>query len=195
MSKLIYLALTSLDGFTEDTDGSFDWAMPDEEVHSYVNALGRGIGTELYGRRMYETMAVWETVTEAPGTAPVEVEFAEQWRGLDKVVYSTTLESVWTSRTRLERGFDAAAVQRMKDELGHDLSVSGPTLAQHAFRAGLVDEVHLFVFPVVVGGGTPALPRNARFDLELVDERRFANGAVHLHHRVVGVEDPGQPAT
>ncbi len=197
MSKLVYTALMSLDGFTEDLDGRFDWAMPDEELHAFVNGLGREVGTELYGRKMYETMAVWEDVRDEPGTHPVEVEFADQWRGLDKVVYSTTLASVWTPRTRLEREFDPTAVRRMKDESGHDLSVSGPTLAQHAFRAGLVDEVHLFVFPVVVGGGTPALPRDARFALELVDERRFGNGAVHLHHRVLpaATEGSSQPAT
>ena len=195
MSTLFYTALTSLDGFTEDEGGRFDWAMPDAEVHSFVNDLEPGVGTELYGRKMYETMAVWEDVRAEPGTSPVEVEFAERWRDLDKVVYSTTLDAVWTPRTRLEHEFDPADVRRMKDELDHDLSVSGPTLAAHAFRSGLVDEVHLFVFPVIVGGGTPALPRQARLDLELLDQRRFGNGVVHLHHRVTGTPRRDQAPT
>jgi dihydrofolate reductase len=134
---------------------------------------------------MYETMAVWETIGVDGGDAhPVEADYAEVWRGLDKVVFSTTLPEVWTARTRLERTFDPAAVQRLKDEASGDLSVSGPGLAQHAFAAGLVDEVHLLVNPVIVGAGKPGLPAGVRLDLELVDERRFANGVVHLHHRV-----------
>jgi dihydrofolate reductase len=182
MAKLVYAAITSLDGYIEDQEGRFDWAMPDAELHAFVNDLERPIGTHLYGRRMYETMAVWQTVGDEPGTDAVEADFAEQWRALDKVVYSSTLDAVWTPRTRLERVFDPDAVRRMKDA-DRDLSVSGPGLAQHAFRAGLVDEVHLFVFPIVVGGGKPGLPRDVRVELELVEERRFGNGVVHLHHR------------
>jgi len=183
MAKLIYTALASLDGYIEDPSGSFEFAFPDAEVHSFANELETGIGTHLYGRRMYETMAVWQDVGEGPDVDPVEAEYGKVWRELDKVVYSRTLAEVSTPRTRLEREFVPEAVRRLKDEAGGDVSVSGPDLAAHAFRAGLVDEVHLFLFPVLVGGGKPALPRDVRLDLELVDERRFANGVVHLHHR------------
>ena len=183
MAKLIYTAITSLDGYIEDEDGRFDWAMPDAEVHTFVNDLERPIGTHLYGRRMYETMAVWQTVGDEPGVSEVEAEFAAVWRALDKVVYSRTLDAVSTPRTRLEREFDPEAVRHMKEIAERDISVGGPDLAQHAFRAGLVDDIHLFVFPVVVGGGKPALPRDIRLDLELLDERRFGNGVVYMHHR------------
>jgi dihydrofolate reductase len=183
MATLSYTAITSLDGFIEDDAGEFDWSAPDAEVHAYVNDLERSVGTHLYGRRMYETMAVWQTIGAEPGVSAAEVDFAEQWRGVDKVVDSRTLDAVSTPRTRLEREFDPEAVRRMKESADRDLSIGGPGLAQHAFRAGLVDEVHLFVNPVVVGGGKPGVPRDLRLDLELVDERRFANGVVHLHHR------------
>jgi dihydrofolate reductase len=183
MAKLIYTAITSLDGYIEDDEGRFDWAAPDAEVHAFVNDLVRPVGTELYGRRMYETMAVWQTVGDEPGLPAAEVDFAAMWRAVDKVVYSSTLDAVSTPRTRLEREFDPKAVRRMKEETGRDISVGGPGLAQHAFRAGLVDEVHLFLFPIVVGGGKPGLPRGVRVDLELLDERRFGNGVVHTHHR------------
>lgn len=184
MGKLICAAITSLDGYIEDADGSFAWAEPDAEVHAYVNDLERGVGTHLYGRRMYETMAVWETMGTEPDAHPAEADYAELWRGLDKVVFSTTLGDVWTPRTRLERTFDPAAIQRLKDETDVDITISGPGLAQHAFAASLVDEVHLFVNPVIVGAGKPGLPKGVRLELELVDEHRFANGVVHLHHRV-----------
>jgi dihydrofolate reductase len=191
MAKLTYTAITSLDGYIEDEDGKFDWAMPDPEVHAFVNDLERPVGTHLYGRAMYETMAVWQTVgLEPAGTAPgeaapapEELDFAEVWRTADKVVYSRTLDSVSTPNTRLEREFDPEAVRRLKDAADRDLSVSGPGLAQHALAAGLVDEVHLFVFPVIVGGGKPGLPRGVRVDLQLLDERRFANGAIHMRYR------------
>ncbi len=185
MAKLIYTAITSLDGYIEDEKGSFDWAAPDAEVHTFLNDLERPIGTHLYGRRMYETMAVWQTVGDEPGVHAAEADYAEVWRALDKVVYSRTLDAVSTPRTRLEREFDPEAVRRMKEAADGDISVSGPGLAQHAFRAGLVDEVHLFVFPVVVGGGKPGLPRDVRIDLELLNERRFGNGVVHMHHRTL----------
>jgi dihydrofolate reductase len=184
MSKLIVSALTSLDGYIEDDNGRFDWAMPDAEVHAFINDLDATIGTHLYGRRMYETMAVWQTVGDEPGLSAVEVDYAELWRALDKVVYSRTLAEVWTPRTRLERDFDPSAIVHLKQAATKDISVSGPGLAQHAFRAGLVDEIHLFVFPVVVGGGKPGLPQDVRLDLELLDERRFHNGVVHLHHSI-----------
>ena len=183
MSKLIYAAITSLDGYTEDDQGRFDWAVPDAEVHTFVNDLERPVGTHLYGRRMYETMSVWQTLGNEPGLSAVEADYAEMWRALDKVVYSRTLDAVSTPRTRLEREFDPEAVRRLKQAADRDMSVSGPDLAQHAFRAGLVDEIHLLVFPFVVGGGKPGLPRDVRMDLELLDERRFDSGVVHMHHR------------
>jgi dihydrofolate reductase len=189
MAKLTYTAITSLDGYIEDTDGKFDWAAPDAEVHGFVNDLERPAGTYLYGRRMYETMAVWQTVGlepagASPGHAPVpaELDYAELWRAADKIVYSRTLAAASTPRTRLEREFDPEHVRRLKDAADRDLSVGGPGLAQHAFAAGLVDEVRLFVFPVVIGGGKPGLPRDVRADLELLDERRFGNGVVHLRY-------------
>lgn len=190
MAKLTYAAITSLDGYIEDEGGGFDWAVPDPEVHAFVNDLERPVGTYLYGRRMYETMAVWQTVGLGPaGTSPAEaapppeeLDFAEVWRAADKIVYSRTLDAVSTPRTRLERDFDPDAVRRLKDAADRDLTVSGPGLAQHAFAAGLVDQVHLFVFPVVVGGGRPGLPRGIRVDLELLDERRFGNGVVHMRY-------------
>jgi dihydrofolate reductase len=183
MAKLIYSAMTSLDGYIEDEEGSFDWAFPDAELHAFINDLERPVGAHLYGRRMYETMAVWQSMGDEPGLPAVETDFAEVWRGLDKVVYSRTLDAVWTPRTRLERDFEPAAVRLMKEEADRDISVSGPDLAQHAFRAGLVDEVHLWVFPVIVGGGKPGLPRDVKIDLELLDERRFESGVVHMHYR------------
>ena len=180
---LIYTALTSLDGFIEDREGSFDWAMPDAELHGYINDLGKTVGTELYGRRMYETMAVWQDLGLEPDDEPAERDFAEQWRAHDKVVFSRTLDAVSTDRTRLEAEFDPQLVRSLVASADGDVSISGPGLAEHAFRAGLVDEIHLFVFPVVVGGGKSGLPRDVRLDLELVAERRFENGAVHLHLR------------
>ena len=183
MGRLVYAALTSLDGYIEDEGGSFDWAVPDAEVHAYVNDLERPIGTHLYGRRMYETMAFWQTVGDEAGVPAAEADYAALWRDLDKVVYSRTLDAVWTPRTRLEREFDAAAVTAMKEAATGDISISGPDLARHAFRAALVDDVHLFVFPIVVGGGKPGVPGGLRVDLELVSQRRFASGVVHLHHR------------
>jgi dihydrofolate reductase len=190
MAKLTYTAITSLDGYIEDERGGFDWAVPDPEVHAFVNDLERAVATYLYGRRMYETMAVWQTIGLQPAGAPPaeaapppeEVDFAEVWRAADKVVYSRTLDATSTPRTRLEREFDPETVRRMKDAADRDLSVSGPGLAQHAFAAGLVDEVHLFVFPVVVGGGKPGLPRGVRMDLELLEERRLGNGIVHMRY-------------
>ena len=183
MASLIYTALSSLDGFIEDEKGSFDFAFPDAELHSFANELEANIGTHLYGRRMYETMAVWQDVTEGPGVSPEEVDFGATWRELDKVVYSTTLDEVWTPRTELRREFDPAEVRAVVDAADGDVSISGPGLAQHAFAAGLVDDVHLFLFPVIVGGGKPGLPRDVRLDLELVEERRFGSGVVHLHLR------------
>jgi dihydrofolate reductase len=182
MARLIYSAIASLDGYVADDAGRFDWARPDDEVHAFVNDSERPIGTYLYGRRMYEVMQFWETV-DAP-EASVGGDYARIWRAADKVVYSTTLEAVPTARTRLERSFDPDAVRQLKATADRDLSVGGPHLAAEALRAGLVDEVRLWLTPVVVGGGTRALPDGVRARLELLDERRFGNGFVHLHYRV-----------
>jgi dihydrofolate reductase len=182
MTKLIYGAIASLDGFIEDEHGKFDWAEPDEEVHAFVNELARPVGTLLYGRRLYETMAVWETFDLAE-QSPAIRDFAEIWRAAEKIVYSTTLEAARTPRTRIERAFEPEAVRRLKAAAKRDLLVGGPGLAAHAFEAGLVDECHLFLAPAVVGRGKKALPE-LRLDLELLDERRFGNGTVHLRYRV-----------
>jgi dihydrofolate reductase len=183
MAKLIYSALTSLDGYINDEDGNFDWAAPDEEVHRFVNDLGRPVGTYLLGRRMYETLAVWETIPTGGDQSPAIGDFAGIWRAADKVVYSRTLDTVATARTRIERDFDPEAVRALKASADADLTVGGPSLAANAFRAGLVDECQLFLSPVVVGGGTPSLPDKVRVELELLDERRFGNGVVYLHYR------------
>jgi len=183
MAKLIYSAITSLDGYVADRDGNFDWAAPDEEVHTFVNNLERPIGTYLYGRRMYEVMAVWETADFLADQPAVIQDFAKIWRAADKVVYSTTLETVSSARTRIERVFDLEAVRQMKASAIRDISVGGPDLAAAAIKAGLVDECHLFIAPIVVGGGKQSLPDSVRMDIELLDVRRFGNGVVHLHYR------------
>ena len=183
MAKLIYSAITSLDGFVADRDGNFDWAAPDEEVHTFVNDLERPIGTYLYGRRMYEVMAAWETAHILTDQPAVIQDFAKIWRSADKVVYSTTLETVSSIRTRIERVFDPEAVWQMKASATRDISVGGPDLAAQAIKAGLVDECHLFIAPIVVGGGKQSLPDGVRMNCELMDVRRFGNGVVHLHYR------------
>jgi dihydrofolate reductase len=183
MAKLIYSAITSLDGYVADRDGSFDWAAPDDEVHAFVNDLERPIGTYLYGRRMYEVMSYWDTAPTVGDQPPVELDFAQIWQAADKVVYSTTLENVSSDRTRIERDFDPATVRAMKAGAARDISVGGPELAGQAIKAGLVDECHLFVNPVVVGGGRRALPDGTHVHLELRDVRRFGGGVVHLHYR------------
>jgi len=183
VAKLIYSALTSLDGYVADENGNFDWAAPDEEVHTFVNYLERDIGIYLYGRRMYEVMAFWETAHTVADQPAFIKDYAEIWQAADKIVYSKTLEKVTTARTRLERAFDPDAVRRMKAQAGRDFSVGGPHLAAEAIKAGLVDEYHLLVTPIVVGGGNQALPNDVRVQLELVDQRRFANGTVYLDYR------------
>jgi dihydrofolate reductase len=183
MAELIYSAIMSLDGYVADEEGNFDWAEPDDEVHAFVNDLERPIGTNLYGRRMYEVMAYWETAHTVPDQPPEILDYAEIWRAADKVVYSATLETVSIARTRIEREFDPDAVRRMKATAERDISIGGPTLAAQAIAAGLVDELHLFVAPVVVGGGTRSLPDGVRWDLDLADERRFRNGVVYLRYR------------
>jgi dihydrofolate reductase len=183
MARLIYSTITSLDGYIADEDGNFDWAAPDEEVHGFVNDLERPVGTYLYGRRMYEVMAYWETADAVAGQPPSGRDYAEIWQAADKIVYSRTLAAASTARTRIERDFDPEAVRRLKASAGRDLSVGGPALAAQAFAAGLVDECHLFLTPIVVGGGTRSLPDKLRLELELLDEHRFAGGMVHLHYR------------
>ena len=183
MAKLIYSAITSLDGYMEDEDGNFDWSAPDDEVHAFVNDLERPVGTYLYGRRMYEVMTYWESAHTVDNQPPVMQDFAELWQAADKVVYSRTLGAVSSARTRIERDFDPEAVRRLKASAERDVTVGGPDLAAQALRAGLVDECHLFLSPVVVGGGKRALPDDVRLELELLDERHFGNGVVHLHYR------------
>jgi len=184
MSQLLYAAISSLDGYVADAEGNFDWSAPDDEVHRFVNDLQRTIGTYLYGRRMYEVMRYWETHPTDNGEPSVGQEFAKLWQVADKIVYSKSLEKVSTLRTRLEREFNPEAIQHMKAAADRDIAVSGPTLAGQALKLGLVDECHLFLSPIVVGGGLQALPDNVRLQLELLDERRFSNGVVYLHYRI-----------
>jgi dihydrofolate reductase len=185
MAKLIYSAITSLDGYVEDKGGKFDWARPDEEVLAFVNELERPAATYLYGRRMYETMVFWETVSTDPEQVDGVRDHAEIWRAAEKIVYSRTLEEVSSARTRIERDFSPAAIRRLKSASESDTTVGGSELAGEAMAAGLVDECHLFLNPVVVGGGKRALPEGVRADLELLSERRFKGGVVHLHYRIV----------
>ncbi|MGH2362156.1 MAG: dihydrofolate reductase family protein [bacterium] len=182
MAKLIYTALTSLDGYVADKNGKFDWAEPDEEVHTFVNDLLRPVGTHIYGRRMYEVMAAWQTM-QTRGQAQFIANFADLWRSAEKVVYSTSLEVASTPRTWIERVFDPEAIRLMKASAQRDLTISGPTLAAHAFRADLVDDCHLFIAPIMVGGGLSAFPRDVLLHLALQQERRFSNGTVYLHYR------------
>jgi dihydrofolate reductase len=184
MAKLIFSAIASLDGYIEDESGNFDWAAPDDEVLSFLNDLERPIGTYLYGRRMYETMAYWETADVPRDQSPAEWDWMQLWRAADKVVYSRSLETASIARSRIERDFDPGAIRAMKNALQRDITIGGPDLAAQAFRAGLVDRCQLFLTPVLVGGGKPALPANVRLDLDLVTERRFDSGVVFLDYRV-----------
>jgi dihydrofolate reductase len=183
MAKLIYSAISSLVGYVADEDGNFEWAIPDEEVHAFINDLDRQVGTYLYGRRMYETMAGSETDPTLSEWSPLMGDFAQLWQAAQRIVYSRTLRAVSTARTRIEREFDPEAVRQMKSLAGRDLIVGGPELAAQAFKAGLVDECHLFVAPMMVGGGKQSLPDDVRLRLELLDERRFGNGMVYLYYR------------
>jgi dihydrofolate reductase len=182
VAKLIYAAIASLDDYVADKDGKFDWAAPDEEVHTFVNDLQRSVGTYLYGRRMYEVMVAWETMSLAD-QPPFIGDFAGIWQAADKIVFSRTLETVSSARTRIERDFDPDAVRQLKGSAERDLTVGGPDLAGQAIKAGLVDEFQLFSVPIVVGGGIEALPSNVRLELELLDERRFGSGVVYLRYR------------
>lgn len=182
MARLVYSILSSLDGYVADEQGNFDFAAPDEEVHAAVNEIERSTGTVLLGRRMYEVLVAWET-WDVAGEPAVIRDFAAIWHSADKIVYSRTLRTVASARTRLEHDFDTDAVGRLKAGATRDLSIGGPELARQAFAAGLIDECNLFVMPVIVGGGKRALPDGLRMDLELIDERRFVSGVVHLRYR------------
>jgi len=183
MARLIYATNCSLDGYIEDPEGKFDWTEPDDEVHKYINDLMRPIGTHLYGRRLYETMMVWETDPSLAASSPVTRDFAELWLAAEKIVYSRTLKAASTRRTRIEHDFVPSAVKDLKLAANAEILIGGSELAAHAFRAGLVDECHLFIHPIILGGGKPALPSDVRLELELLQERRFGSGAVYLRHR------------
>lgn len=184
MAKLIYVTNTSLDGYCEDRGGGFDWGAPDEEYFRLINDLERSVGTYLYGRRMYEAMVLWETAPLV-GQPPWVAEFTTMWRAAEKVVFSRTLASVSSGKTTLEREFDVEGIRRMKAGHTNDLPVGGAELADQAFGAGLVDECHLFFWPIVLGGGKPALPRHTRLGLQLLNERRTTSGVAHLHYRII----------
>jgi len=183
MAHLIYSAISSLDGYTEDMEGKFDWAAPDEEVHRFINDLERAAGTYLFGRRMYETMLVWETDPNLAADSPLTRDYAEIWQAANKIVYSRTLGTVSTRKTQLEQTFDPEAIRQLKESVEQDILIGGPELAAHAFRAGLIDECQLFLTPIIVGGGKQSLPDNVRIELELLEERRFGNGMVFLRYR------------
>ena len=183
MAKLIYSMISSLDGNITDEEGNFDWATPDDQVHAFINDLEGPVGTYLYGRRMYETMVGWETAGSQPDRPPVMLDFAEIWQAADKIVYSRTQDTVSSARTRIERDFDPEVVRQLKASAERDMTIGGPGLAAYALRAGLVDECHVFVTPILVGGGTRVFPDHIRTELELVDERSFGNGMVFLRYR------------
>ena len=185
MANLIYVANMSLDGYTEDKDGKFDWTDPSEEVEvfRFITNLVRATGTHLYGRRMYETMMVWETDPNLAAQSPLMRDFAEVWQAANKIVYSKTLETISTRKTQLERTFDPEVIRQLKEAVEHDILIGGPELTAHAFRAGLIDECHLFLIPILVGGGKSALPDNVRLELELLEEHRFSNGTVFLRYQ------------
>lgn len=184
MAHLIYSAISSLDGYIEDKDGNFDWAMPDEEVHGFINNLERTVHTYLYGRRMYETMMVWETDPNLAADSPLTQDFSQIWQAADKIVYSKTLASASTRKTQIERDFNPEAIKQLKKTAQHDISIGGPDLAAHAFQARLIDECQLFLTPIIVGGGKPSLPDKVRLELDLLEERRFGNGMVFLRYGV-----------
>ena len=185
MAQLIYSAIASLDGFIEDEHGRFDWTEPDDEQFVFITDLIRPIGTYLYGRRLYESMAVWETEPALAAQSELRADFARVWQAADKIVYSTTLDAVSTAKSRLEGSFDPDGIREVKDTASGDLMIGGANFAAQAFRAGLIDECHLFIGPAVVGGGKAGLPSDLRVELELLDERRFDNGVVYVRHRIV----------
>jgi dihydrofolate reductase len=181
---LIYSAISSLDGYIEDRDGNFDWAMPDEEVHTFINNIERSVGTYLLGRRMYEIMMVWETDPNLAAESPLMQDFAQIWQAANKIVYSRTLATPSTRYTKIARTFNPEAIEELKKTVQHEIAIGGAELAAHAFRAGLIDECHLFLIPIIVGSGKPSLPDNVRSELELLEERRFGNGTVYLRYRI-----------
>jgi dihydrofolate reductase len=185
MAKLIYVANMSLDGYVEDAHGRFDWTEPADEVFTFITDLVRPFGTHLYGRGMYETMSVWETDPTLAAQSELMADFARVWQGADKIVYSTTMAAVSTAKSRLERHFDPDQVRELKASASSDVTIGGPTLAAHAFNAGLIDEFHLFVYPVLVGGGKPAFSGDAGVQLDLLEEQRFSNGVVNLRYRIL----------
>jgi dihydrofolate reductase len=185
MAPLIYASNMSLDGWTEDEHGGFDWAPPDDDVFVFITELMASAGTYLYGRRMYETLAVWETDSNLAARSDLTARYAQAWQAADKVVYSSSLAAACTANTRIERHFDTSAVSGLKAAPTRDLLVGGPNLAAQALAAGLVDELQLFVWPVVLGGRNPALPTDVRVDLELRDQHRFNNGVMYLRYDVV----------
>jgi dihydrofolate reductase len=184
MAKLIYVSNVSLDGFIEDEHGGFEWTPPDDEQFAFITDLIRPVGTYLYGRRLYETMAVWETEPALAAQSELRADFAHVWQAADKIVYSATLDAVSTAKSRLEPRFDPNVIREMKGTASRDLMVGGANLAAHAFNARLIEECHLFICPAVVGRGKPSLPSELRAKLELLDERRFDNGVVYVRHRI-----------
>ena len=184
MAHLVYVANTSIDGYTEDKDGKFDWTGPNDESFRLITSIVQATRTHLYGRRMYETMMVWETDPNLAAQSPVTRDFAEAWQAANKIVYSRTLETISTRKTQLAHSFDPEAIRQLKETVEHDILIGGPELAAHAFRAGLIDECHFFLIPILVGGGKSALPDNVRLELELLEERRFSNGTVFLRYQV-----------
>ena len=185
MARLRYMAFTSLDGYVADEKGNYGWAMPDDEVFGFVNDFERPVGTYLYGRRLYQEMTGWETAHTNAGQSPLMLDFARIWQAADKIVYSRSLKTVSTARTRIEQDFDPESVRQIKARAARDITVGGPALAAEAIKAGLVDECHLIVVPVVVGSGKKSLPGDVRLQLQLLDERRFSSGVVHLSYRIV----------
>jgi dihydrofolate reductase len=185
MAKLIYATNVSFDGYIEDERGNIDWGISDDETYAFWTDFQRTIGTYLYGRRMYESMVYWETANASGDQPEVMREFAQIWRAAEKIVYSRTLQAVSSAKTRIEREFDPDAIRRLKESSGADITIGGPELAGRAMSAGLIDECHLLLNPIVLGGGKRALPDNLRMRLELLGERRFRSGVVHLHYRVI----------
>jgi dihydrofolate reductase len=185
MAKMIYVTNVSLDGYVEDVHGGFDWTQPADDVFTFITDLVRPVGAHLLGRRMYETMAVWEIDPTLAAQSELMADFAHVWQATDKIVYSTTLHAVSTNRTRLERRFDADTVRELKSTAVSDVAVGGSNLAAQAFNAGLIDECQLFVHPVLVGDGKPAFSGDGRVQLDLLEEHRFANGVVNLRYRVL----------
>jgi dihydrofolate reductase len=184
MAHLIYSAISSLDGYIEDEQGGFDWAAPDEETHQYINNLERAVGTYLLGRRTYETMLPWDNDPNLAAESPIMRDFAEIWQTAEKIVYSKTLNAVSTPKARLERTFDPQTIRQLKEVAVQDLLIGGPNLAAQAFRSGLIDECHLYIVPILVGGGKPSLPAHLHLELDLLEQRRFASGIVFLRYQV-----------